>query len=75
MTLPLPLDPDFRKECVSFWLDDIDDRLLENRVRDAELSWKEANSLYLSLPPGCGDTNLEARLYQQRVKLDQTQDV
>jgi hypothetical protein len=41
-----------------------------NSLVDAELSWKEANSLYLSLPVGCGDLALEDRLFQQRVKLD-----
>ena len=70
MTLPLPVDPDFRKAVVGFWLDDIDDRLASNRVQDAETSWKEANNIYLSLPPGCGDMALEDRLFAQRVKLD-----
>ena len=70
MAFPLPADPDFRKAVVEFWLDDIDDRLEFNRVKDAETSWKEANTLYLSLPAGCGDMDLEDRLYQQRVKLD-----
>jgi hypothetical protein len=70
MSLPLPVDPDFRKAVVEFWLDDIDDRLEANRIQDAELSWKQANSLYLSLPPGCGDMALEDRIFQQRVKLD-----
>lgn len=65
MSLPLPIDPDFRKECIGFWLDDIDERLEE-----AERCWQEANNLYLSLPPGCGDENLELRILQQRVKLD-----
>jgi len=72
MTLPLPVDLDFRKAIVGFWLDDIDDRLDNNRIQDAEASWKEANSIYLSLPPGCGDMALEDRIFQQRVKLDQT---
>ena len=72
MGFPLPADPDFRKLCVQFWLDDIDDRLELNRFEDAELSWKEANGIYLSLPPGAGDLNLEDRIYQQRVKIDQT---
>jgi hypothetical protein len=72
MAFPLPLDPDFRRAVVEFWLDDVDDRLESNRVRDAESSWKEASALYLSLPAGCGDSELEDRLFQQRVKLDQT---
>jgi len=70
MSLPLPIDPDFRKTCVGFWLDDVEDRLEMNSLVDAELSWKEANFLYLSLPVGCGDLALEDRLFQQRVKLD-----
>jgi hypothetical protein len=70
MALPLPADSDFRKMCVGFWLDDIDDRIEMNLLSDAELSWKEANTIYLSLPPGCGDLDLENRIYSQRVKLD-----
>jgi hypothetical protein len=70
MALPLPIDPDFRKMCVEFWLDDIDDRLEMNRLNDAELSWKEANTIYLSLPAGFGNMVLEDRIYEQRVKLD-----
>lgn len=70
MSLPIPADPDFRKAIVGFWLDDIDDRLEANRVQDAEISWKEANCIYLSLPPGCGDMALEDRLFAQRVKID-----
>ena len=73
MTLPLPLDPDFRKAAVGFWLDDIDERLEHGRAHDAELSWQEANNIYLTLPPGCGDEALETRIFQQRVKLDQTE--
>ncbi len=70
MALPLPTDPDFRKMCVEFWLDDTDDRLEMNRLNDAELSWKEANAIYLSLPAGFGDMALEDRIYEQRVKID-----
>ena len=70
MAFPLPADPDFRKAVVSLWLDDIDDRLQDNRNQDAEASWKIANEIYLSLPPGCGDMALEDRLFAQRVKLD-----
>jgi hypothetical protein len=72
MTLPLPIDPDFRKTCVAFWLDDVEDRLEANRLEDAEFSWKEANSIYLTLPPGFGDLALEDRLFQMRVKLDKS---
>ena len=70
MAFPLPIDPDFRKTCVEFWLDDIDDRLKLGDHASAELSWKEANGIYLSLPAGFGDMALEDRIYAQRVKLD-----
>jgi hypothetical protein len=70
MAFPLPADPDFRKEVVSFWLDDVDDRLSDNHPQDAEISWKQANAIYLSLPAGFGDMALEDRIYAQRVKLD-----
>jgi hypothetical protein len=70
MTLPLPIDPDYRKLVVTFWLDDIDDRLRINQVQDAEKSWKIANDIYLSLPPGNGDLEIENWIFAQRVKLD-----
>jgi hypothetical protein len=71
MAFPLPANPDFRKTCVEFWLDDVEDRLKDNRRQDAELSWKEANGIYLSMPPGHGDMHLEDRIYGLRVKLDE----
>lgn len=70
MAFPLPVDPSYRKLVVTFWLDDIDDRLKVNRPQDAEKSWKIANEIYLSLPPGCGDLEIENWLLAQRVKLD-----
>lgn len=70
MAFPLPADPSYRKLVVTFWLDDIDDRLKVNRPQDAEKSWKIANEIYLSLPPGCGDLEIEDWLLAQRVKLD-----
>jgi hypothetical protein len=69
MAFPLPADAEFRRVCVQYWLDDVDDRLAADRLDDAEFSWKEANAIYLSLPPGCGDMELEDRLFQCRVKL------
>ena len=72
MPFPLPLDPDFRKEVVSMWMDDVDDRLALGDVEDAEVSWKIANTIYLNLPPGESTLELEARLFGQRVKLDHT---
>jgi hypothetical protein len=70
MAFPLPEDPAYRKLVVTFWLDDIDDRLKVNRLGDAEKSWKIANEIYLSLPPGSGDPDIEDWLFRQRVKLD-----
>ena len=72
MAFPLPADPAYRKLVVTFWLDDIDDRLKINAVSDAERSWKIANEIYLSLPPGSGDPGIENWLFAQRVKLDNT---
>jgi len=70
MAFPLPADPAYRKLLVTFWLDDIDDRLKANRLQDAETSWKIANEIYLSLPPGNGDMEIEDWLYSQRVKIN-----
>jgi len=55
MPFPLPECPEYRKLVVTFWLDDVDDRLSINDLPGAESSWKTANSIYLSLPPGNGD--------------------
>ena len=71
MPFPLPEDPAYRKLVVTFWLDDIDDRLKINAVPDAEISWKIANDIYLSLPPGEGDPEIEDWLFSQRGKIDQ----
>lgn len=71
MPFSLPTDADFRKLCVGFWLDDVNDRIKLKRYDDAEHSWEEANAIYLSLGPGEGDPELESRIFQQRVKLDQ----
>jgi hypothetical protein len=74
MPFPLPLDPDFRKEVVSMWMDDVDDRLELGDIEDAEVSWKIANAIYLNLPPGEGTLEIEARLFGQRVKLTKLTD-
>jgi len=68
---PLPLCPEYRKLVVTFWLDDIDDRLASNRVFDAEKSWKIANDIYLSLSPGEGCPQLETWLFKQQGKISQ----
>ena len=70
MSFPLPRDADFIKEVVGFWLDDVDDRIQINQLKDAESSWRTANDLYLTLPPGTGDMELENRIFAARVKLD-----
>jgi hypothetical protein len=70
MPFPLPLDPEFRKEIVSFWMDDVEDRDAQGDYEDAEVSWRIANSIYLNLPPGEGCLETEARLFGLRVKLD-----
>jgi len=72
VAFPLPVCPAYRRLVVSFWLDDIDDRLNDGHVKDAEVSWRIANEIYLSLGPGEGDMELEDWMCQQRVKLDQT---
>lgn len=71
MPFPLPLDPKFRLEAVESWLDDIEERLSISDYQGAHESWKIANSLYLSLPPGFGDRVLEDLLFRLRVKIDQ----
>jgi hypothetical protein len=74
MSFPLPSDPAYRKLVVTFWLDDVDDRLSANHLQDAEKSWKYANDIYLSLPPGEGDLEIEDWILKQRVKLDKRTD-
>lgn len=68
MPFPLPLDPAFRKEVVRMWIADIDDRLEEGDEEGAKQSWKIAQEIYLSLPPGNGDEEIENALFQARVK-------
>lgn len=69
MPFPLPVDPTYRKELISDWLIDVEDRLIDY-PETAEESWQIARTLYLSLPPGEGDDNLEAQLISIRVKID-----
>ena len=72
MAFPLPIDPFFRKEIVHIWILDIEDRLKLGDVEGASQSWKIAQEIYLSLPPGNGDEKIESALFQARVKLDST---
>lgn len=70
MPFPLPIDPDFRKEVIQSWIEDVEDRIDLGDFDSAEQSWKIANALYVSLPPGQGDSLLEDALVKSRVKLD-----
>lgn len=74
MPFPLPVCPAYRRLVVTFWLDDIDDRLKANRREDAEESWRIAREIYLSLPPGEGNLEIEDWIFRQRVKLDKLTD-
>lgn len=69
MPFPLPIDPKFRKEIVVGWLEDVDDRLELGQVSEALDSLKEAHKLYLNLPAGHGDAELERWLIEARVKI------
>jgi hypothetical protein len=69
MAFPLPLDPQFRRDLVWDWIADIADRL-ETDPKGAEVSWKIANEIYLSLPPGEGCEEIESAMMLARVKLD-----
>lgn len=72
MPFPLPLNSDFRRQLILDWLLDVEDRLPAD-TEGAEISWRNANSIYLSLGAGEGDETLEDKLAQTRVKLDQTE--
>ena len=69
MAFPLPLDPQYRRNLTWDWIGDVTDRLLTDPA-NAEVSWKIANEIYLSLPPGEGCEELESALFLARVKLD-----
>jgi hypothetical protein len=71
MPFPLPRNPDFIKEVVSSWIDDVDDRLLFGDLDGARLSLQTAHRLYLSLPAGAGDTLLEEGLVKAGVNIEQ----
>jgi len=71
MPFPLPRDPEYRKEIIWAWIEDVSDRIEED-VPGAETSWKIANQIYLSLDPGEGDAEIENALILARVKLNNT---
>lgn len=70
MPFPLPLDSYFRKEVVWIWLCDIADRIELGDLEGARQSWKTAQAIYLTLPPGSGSEHIEQELVRTRVKLD-----
>jgi hypothetical protein len=70
MAFPLPIDPFFRKEIVNIWVLDVYDRLKIGDEEGANQSWKIAQEIYLSLPPGEGSDSIEKQLVKTRVKLD-----
>lgn len=74
MPFPLPRDPEFIREAVAIWIEDIDERLALNDVQGANESWTTAAKLFLSLPPGHSCAKLEETLFSQRVKLDRHND-
>jgi hypothetical protein len=69
MPFPLPLDPEFRKEIIQSWIDDVADRVELGDIEGAEKSWQAANLLYIQLPAGKGDLRLKDHLLAARVKL------
>lgn len=72
MGFPFPLCPEFRKEVVWAWIEDIEARLEEGYgAEDADISWQIARALYMELPPGEGCQQIEYALVKYRVKLDQ----
>ena len=72
MPFPLPLDPDHRLEVIKMWLDDVDDRLEIGAEEDAALSYAIARNIYLKLPGGFYDQDLEDRMISTQGKMNQT---
>jgi hypothetical protein len=70
MPFPLPLDPDFRKEVVVSWLEDVEDQLALGDLKKAKESMAIAIKIYISLPAGCGCERVENLIDRVRVKLD-----
>lgn len=69
MPFPLPVDTTFRKEIITCWLEDVEDRLSLGRLEEAKYSLRVAKSLYLSLPAGAMDSELESSIVSAGVKL------
>lgn len=70
MPFPLPLDPTFRKEVVEMWLIDVGDQLSLGRLKEAKDSCQTALEIFLSLPPGWGDPELEEKLVRTKQALE-----
>jgi hypothetical protein len=72
MPFPFPLDVDHRIAVIHWWLDDVEDRLLLGRTSEAITSYHTARDLYLKLPGGINDQNLEDRMIATQGKINQT---
>lgn len=66
---PLPKDPEFIKEVVRSWIEDVDDRVSIGDEHGASLSLRTAETLYLSLPPGYGDDSIESSIVNAKHRL------
>lgn len=73
MPFPLPTNPEFRKVLIWDWIQDAADHLESQHLENAEISWRIAREIYLSLPPGEGCKNIEVALYETRGKIDEVQ--
>ena len=71
MPFPLPKDPAFIKEVVESWILDVEDRVEIGDMEGAELSLRIAQTLYLSLPAGHGNSQIENDIVAARVSLEQ----
>lgn len=69
MPFPLPKDPSFIKEVVRDWIIDVDDRVTLMDMDGAEHSLRTAERLYLSLPPGNGDCEIERSIVTAKEKM------
>jgi hypothetical protein len=69
MPFPLPFDIDFRKDLTRDWILDVQDRLDTGDIDGAEKSWQIAREIYLSLPPGNYDEQIEKDLVGYRGKI------
>lgn len=66
---PLPKDPQFRREIIRIWLEDFDDHI-DKDPKTAKESYLIGRKLYLALPAGEGDPELETLIDEARVKIE-----